>query len=76
MDRLVSIPKRVFEVIVRGKLEGLRVASKVSIPERVLSLKSLLQVRTSKQPVYHMVASLILFMSLDPKLIALCYDTS
>ncbi len=47
MDRLVSIPKRVFGVIVRGELESLRVASKFSIPKRVLSLKSLLQAPTT-----------------------------
>ena len=47
MDCLVSIPKRVFDVIVRSELEGLRVTSKFSIPKRVLSLKSLLQELTT-----------------------------
>lgn len=76
MDRLVSIPKRVFDVIVRGELESLRVASKFSIPKRVLSLKSLLQAPSTHDRVYHIYSQVILFVSLDSNLIGLCYDTS
>jgi len=76
MDRLVSIPKRVLVVIVRGELESLRVASKFSIPKRVLSLKRLLQAPTTSDRVYHIYSQLILFMSLDPNLLNSCYDTS
>jgi hypothetical protein len=76
MDRLVSIPIRVFGVKVRGELESLRVASKFSIPKRVLSLKSLLQAPTTNDRVYHIYSQLILFMSLDSNLIYSCYDTS
>lgn len=76
MDSLVLIPKRVFGVIVRGELESLRVASKFSIPKRVLSLKSLLQAPSTNDRVYHIYSQVILFMSLDSNLVFLCYDTS
>ncbi len=76
MDRLVSIPKRVFDVVVGGKLESLRVTSKISIPKRVSRLKSLLQAPASNDAVYHIYRQLFLFRSLVVNLFCLCYDTS